>query len=143
MKTLLLCLIIITAPLAYAESIHFGVYTRHVKANEFYNNDNNLIAIQIDKYYVSSFTNSFGYQTYFAGLEKKINSNISIVYGLSHGYSIHCFLIFGGSNDECATHKSEPDFVPLATIRLHHNIGPIVVSTMLADYLNIALGVEF
>ena len=34
-------------------------------------------------------------------------------------------------------------FVPLATIRLHHNVGPIVVSTMLADYLNISLGVEF
>lgn len=143
MKRLILILLLIVPALSMADSINFGVYTRHIKANDFYNNDNNLIALHIDRYYVASFTNSFGFQTYFGGLEKKLNDNVSFVYGLSYGYSRHCFLIFGGSNNACATHKHEPDIVPLATVRLYQEVGPLVFSTMLADYINLSVGINF
>lgn len=143
MKRFILLLMIITSPLAFSDSIHFGVYTRHIVANDLYNNDNNLVALKVGDYFASSFNNSFGYQTYFIGKEKTLTNNISIMYGLSHGYSVHCFLILGGSNQTCDDHKSEPDFVPLMTVRLHQQIGPFILSTMIADYVNVSIGMDF
>lgn len=138
MKKLLLIIAIITPLLCNAEIISFGFATHHFSDNDKFNNNNQLIMLQKDKMILSTFINSQGHRTYAAGSTLKITSFANIDYGISYGYDIDCF-----KHSVCYAEEYEPSFVPIAALRLHHQVGPVIAQVTAAYFVNFSLGFEF
>jgi len=62
----------------------FGLATTHIQYNDHYNNDNELVMIQVDKWTAGTMINSFNYRSYLAGYDFQFNTD-SFDYGLMVG----------------------------------------------------------
>lgn len=140
MKTLLLLLITIIAPLSYADSISFGVYTTHFKTNDDFNNNNSLVAVEVKNYLFANFINSHGYETYLAGHNFSITRNVSIIAGASYGYDYRCLSFVDGP---CTHETYTAGVLPMAAVKLSHKFGAIEPSIILADFVNVSIGINF
>ena len=140
MKNLILTLMLIIPAFSYADSIYFGVYTTHFDNSKPWNNVNNLVAVEANDYVFASFINSHGFQTYMGGKEHRFTKNISAIYGVSYGYDIRCFdFVKGGCHIETYT----ANFLPAIALKVSHQIGPVSLAAIVADYVNISIGIDF
>lgn len=142
MKKLLLILLIVPA-FAFADSIHFGIFTGHFDGRDTWNNDNQLVAVEFDEFFFASFVNSYRQQSYAAGKSLSLTRHASILYGVSHGYNSECFWALGGSYDTCTENIDKPEFLPFATFRLRKTFGNFHVSAMASNYLSLSVGHSF
>jgi hypothetical protein len=88
MKTLIVLLLI--SSISFADSINFGVWTDHSVAGDF-NENNRLVAVEINNNVFASFINSYDRQSYIAARQFMLNENIGFMAGVSHGYDSRCF----------------------------------------------------
>lgn len=140
MKKLILFLIIISSPLAYSDSIHYGVFTGHFKYNDTYNNINQMVAIETNDFIFSSFINSYHHQTYLFGKIARLTDNFGVLYGVSHGYDSGCFAL---STDECSPETYKKEWLPAAALKITVPIQKTEVSAIVANYVSLAIGFRF
>lgn len=140
MKTLLLTLLLIIPAFSYSDSLYFGVLTTHFEPNPNWNNNNNLIAVEFDDYLLASFINSHGFQTYLAGREKRLNNYVSAIYGATYGYDPQCLKIVPG---DCYSNDYNPSFLPALALKFSYDTGPVSLTAIVADYVNLSIGINF
>lgn len=140
MKNLLLTLILIIPSFSYSDSLYFGLYTTHFDDNTRWNNNNNLIAVELDSYLLATFKNSHGFQTYLAGRETQLNKYISTIYGVTYGYDPKCLSIVPG---DCYDNDYNPNFLPALALKLSYDTGPASLTVIVADYINLSIGINF
>ena len=140
MKKLILLLIIIASPLAYSDAIYLGVYTTHYYNNDEWNNKNNLIAVEHNNYIGATFINSYGFRTYLAAKDRPLNDYVSVIYGVSYGYDLRCFAFIPG---KCLEESYTEMLAPALALKLSARHGPISTTAIIADYVNLSIGIHF
>lgn len=84
-------ILLLFSSIAFADSINFGIYTDHSVQGDF-NEQNNLIALEVNNNVFASFINSYGDQSYILAKQLMISNNLGFIAGLSHGYNLDCVI---------------------------------------------------
>jgi hypothetical protein len=88
MKTFIALLLF--SSLSMADSINFGVLTDHSVSGDF-NEDNRLVALEVNDYVFASFINSYNHQSYIIAKQIPFNGFFGVQVGASYGYDSKCF----------------------------------------------------
>ena len=139
MKRLFLITIILSS-FVCADSVSVGVGTIHFTGNDHFNNNNNLVSIEIDGYAASSFVNSYGRQSYALTKEIGLNKHVSILAGASYGYDYDCLDLKSGG---CNEFTYSPDLLPMAALKISHRMDNVSASVVIIDYVSFALSYHF
>ena len=83
----------LVSSLSIADSINFGVWTDHSVKGDF-NEDNHLIALEINNYVFASFINSYNHQSYVIAKQIPFNDFFGVQVGASYGYDSKCFSVY-------------------------------------------------
>lgn len=135
MKTFIALLLI--SSISFADSINFGIWTDHSVQGDF-NEDNRLIALEINGYVASRFVNSYNYETYLVAKQLPVYKNFGILAGLSHGYDSRCF------TKPCDDDQYKKEFNPFAAFYTTKSFGRFNITLIDAIvYRNISIGINF
>jgi len=91
--------------------IILGLATTHIGGPDDLNEDNNLIGVQYEEYFIGTMYNSQYNRSYFAGREYQINDNWGILLGAVSGYDTGCMKLLGNDDPDC----DNPSVIPLLT----------------------------
>ena len=106
MRVLLLVLLVVSG-CANAD-FYLGVYTRHFQHNDYYNNENQLMAVSHNDWIAGTAVNSYNKRTWFAGKDLWSHGNFGLTGLIVHGYCIEHFDAVQDNHEGC-----DAGFLPL------------------------------
>lgn len=112
-------LLTLSAPSKAADSIMFGLWSQHSDsatkcADRYCNEENNLLGIEYGGYFLATYKNTLGAETWLAGATTEVGcwkfACLGAMYGLATGY------------EEKTGNEIDPFVVPRIEIQLYNNL---------------------